>query len=532
MDIKSVIQGLTLEEKAGLCSGRDFWHTKAVERLGINSVMMSDGPHGLRKQTGEGDALGITESIKAVCFPTASALASSFDRDLLRLLGETLGDECQAENLAVLLGPGLNIKRSPLCGRNFEYFSEDPYLAGAIASAYIQGLQSKGVASCVKHFACNNQETCRMTSSSEVDERTMHEIYLPAFEAAVKEGKTKSVMCSYNRINGVFAAENRELLTGILRTRWGYEGFVVTDWGGVKDRVKGVAAGLDLEMPGGTGPGTQDKRIIAAVRDGSLDEALLDKAVANMIAFTGWHEQNRRPGVVFDREKDHAVAAQAAKECAVLLKNEGGILPLAKNVKAAFIGDFAKTPRYQGSGSSYVNASRVSNAFECAAALAVSYAQGCRANQPEPDAALEGEAVQAAKSADVAVIFAGLPDNFETEGVDRTTMFLPENQNRLIQAVAEVQPNTVVVLHGGSPFEMPWVDRVPAILNMHLAGEGAGEAAAALLSGDANPSGKLAETWPLKLADNPSYLNFPGEKGFVEYREGIYAGYRYYDKKK
>ena len=353
MNIDKLISELTLEEKAGLCSGSDFWHTKAVERLGIPKAMMCDGPHGLRKQKGEGDHLGINESIEAVCFPTASALAASFDRDLLYQLGEILGDECQAEDVAMLLGPGINIKRSPLCGRNFEYFSEDPYLTGQLATAYVKGLQGKGIAACVKHFAANNQETRRMSGSSQLDERTLHEIYLPAFETVVKDGKTQSIMCSYNQVNGTFSSENKVLLTDILRDKWGYEGFVVTDWGAVKDRVKGLLAGLDLEMPGGAG--VQDHKIVEAVKNGTLEEAILDKAVRNILTFIRNYQNNRKQEFHYDILRDHMHTSDFAKECAVLLKNEHNLLPIAKKAKVAFIGTFAEAPRYQGAGSSFIN---------------------------------------------------------------------------------------------------------------------------------------------------------------------------------
>ena len=529
MNIEEIMKELTLEEKAGLCSGADFWHTKAVERLGIPRAMMCDGPHGLRKQKGEGDHLGIKESIEAVCFPTASALASSYDIDLLNSLGETLGEECQAEDVAMLLGPGLNIKRSPLCGRNFEYFSEDPYLAGQLGAAFVKGIQRKGVAACVKHFAANNQETMRMSSTSQLDERTLHEIYLPAFETVVKEAKTRSVMCSYNKINGTYAAENKTLLTDILREKWGFDGFVVTDWGAAKDRINGLLAGLDLEMPGG--PGTQDSKIVEAVKKGSLEEEVLDQAVRNILKFISDYQSNRNVNSQSDMKKDHILAAEFAKECAVLLKNDQQILPIDKGAKVAFIGQFAMQPRYQGAGSSHINVPHAVSALEAAQHFNIQYAQGYIPTEEGCNEALVEEAVKAAKEAEVAVLFVGLPDAYETEGVDRITMELPENQNHLIEAVAAIQANTVVVLHGGSPVEMPWADKVSSILNMHLGGDNVGTAEIALLFGDANPSGKLAETYPMKLADNPSYLFFPGENGIVEYREGIYVGYRYYDKK-
>ena len=528
MDIESILHQMTLEEKAAFCSGRDFWHTKAIEHVGIPSVMMCDGPHGLRKQEGEGDHLGINVSIETVCYPSAAALASSFDRDVMAKLGEALGKECQAENVGMLLGPGLNIKRSPLCGRNFEYFSEDPYLAGEMGIAYVKALQKEGIAACAKHFACNNQETRRMSGSSQIDERTLHEVYLPAFEAVAKDGKTRSIMCAYNAVNDVFCAENKTLLTDILREQWGYDGFVVTDWGAVKDRAKGIAAGLDLEMPGG--PNATGEEIVKAVREGTLSETDLDKAVLSLLRFVQDTLDQRKPDTVVDREANRTLARKLAAECAVLMKNEGG-LPLKDGQSVAFIGEFAEKPRYQGAGSSHINVPHPVSALEAAGSVATIYARGYDAHSDQTDAALLAEAMEAAKHVDVPVIFAGLPDAFETEGADRDHMRLPDNQNELIAAIAQTNPNTVVVLHGGSPVELPWLGQVSAVLCMYLGGEQVGAATVNLLWGKDNPSGHLAETWPIRLQDNPSYLNFPGEDGIVTYAEGIFVGYRYYDKK-
>ncbi len=529
MDVERILSQMTLEEKAGLCSGQDFWRTKPVERLGVPGVMMCDGPHGLRKQVGEGDHLGINESIETNCYPSASALAASFDREVLRSLGTALGQECQAEDVAMLLGPGLNMKRSPLCGRNFEYFSEDPYLAGELGAAYVQALQAQGVSACVKHFAANNQETRRMSGSSQVDQRTLHEIYLPAFESAVKKGGARGVMCAYNAINDTFCAENKELLTDILRKKWGYRGFVVTDWGAVKDRVKGLLAGLDLEMPGG--PGVQDQKIVDAVKSGALDEAVLDEAAGNVLRFVLESRERRMPETQIDRTAHAALSGALAEKCAVLLKNEDAVLPVGSSAKAAFIGEFAAKPRYQGAGSSHINVPHALSALEAAEGRNVVYAQGYDLHTEEHASELLAQAVETARGADVAVVFAGLPDSFETEGCDRESLAMPANQNALIEAVAAANPNTVVVLHGGSAMELPWLDRVKAVLYVALGGESVGAAAVRLLYGEANPSGKLAETWPKKLADNPSYLNFPGEDGAVTYAEGIFIGYRYYDKK-
>lgn len=528
-DLKKIISEMTLEEKAGMCSGADFWHLKSVERLGIPQVMVSDGPHGLRKQDDSADHLGINDSIKAVCFPTACATACSFDRELLEEMGVALGKECQAENVSVILGPAANIKRSPLCGRNFEYFSEDPYLASQMASSHIKGVESQYVGTSLKHFAANNQEYRRMSCSSEIDERTLREIYLAAFEGAVKEGKPDTVMCSYNRVNGEFASENHQLLTGVLRDEWGFEGYVVSDWGAVNDRVKGLEAGLDLEMP--ASGGDTDKEIVEAVKSGKLKEEVLDTAVERILRIIFRYADHHK-AVEWDKEADHKLAARIAAESMVLLKNEG-ILPLKKQgQKLAFIGKFADKPRYQGGGSSHINSFKVVSALEAVKAYAdVTYAQGYDVKEDVIDEVLEKEAVRAAQEADVAVVFAGLPDAFESEGYDRTHMHMPHCQNHLIEEILKVQKNVVVVLHNGSPVEMPWADEVKGILESYLCGQAVGEAQCALLFGEANPCGKLAETIPYKLSDNPSYLNFPGDGKKVEYKEGVFVGYRYYDTK-
>ena len=530
-DVKTLISQMTLEEKIGLLSGGDFWHTKAIERLGVPAVMLSDGPHGLRKQEADADNLGIHDSIPATCFPSACATASSFDTSLLEHIGDTLGNQCQAEDVSVLLGPGVNIKRSPLCGRNFEYFSEDPYLSGKLAAAFIKGVQKHHVGTSVKHFAGNNQEYKRMSCSSEIDERTLREIYLTAFEIAVKESQPKTVMASYNRINGTYSSENEWLLGKVLRDEWGFEGYVVTDWGAVADRVKGLAAGNDLEMP--SSDGENDKLVIQAVREGRLDEEIVDLAVERILTVMYDYLENREPNAVFDRAADHKKAVEAEKECAVLLENNG-ILPLKQGAKVAYIGAYAANPRFQGGGSSHINASQVSSALASAEEKGrdITYVEGFPGDKDElTDDALKA-AVDTAKNADVAVIFAGLPDSFESEGYDRTHMRMPECQNKLIFAVSEIQPNTVVVLHNGASVECPWAGNVAAVLEMYLGGQGVGEATDALLWGEANPCGRLAETFPIRLEDNPSFLNYPGDGQKVEYREGVYVGYRYYDKKR
>ena len=526
-DIKAILSQLTLEEKAGLCSGLDFWHFKGVERLGVPSVMVSDGPHGLRKQDESGDHLGINDAIRAVCFPPAVLSACSFDRELMERLGDVIGCEAQATDLAVVLGPGVNIKRSPLCGRNFEYYSEDPYLAGEVAAAFIKGVQKHHVGTSIKHFAANNQETRRMTCSSEADERTLREIYLPAFEKAVKEAQPYTVMCSYNRVNGTFASENDWLLNKVLRDEWGFEGLVVSDWGAVNERVKGLAAGLDVEMP--ASGGITDAQIVAAVKDGTLDEAVLDQAAERILTLIFRHAENREQREL-TLEADHGFARKVAQESMVLLKNDG-ILPLKADETVLFVGEYAEKPRYQGGGSSHINSFKVSDALSAAKKLGtVSFAKGFSGAEDVYDETLAAEAIEAAKKADKVVVFAGLPDSFESEGYDRAHMDMPACQNRLIAELAAVNPNLVVVLHNGAPVTLPWLDKARGLLEAYLGGQAGGEAAADILFGVVNPSGKLAETFPVKLSDNPSYLNFGG-KETVEYREGVFVGYRYYDKK-
>lgn len=552
LDVNRILSDMTLEQKASMCSGADFWHTTAIEELGLPEIMVSDGPHGLRKQEEDVDHMGVAESIKAICFPTASAMACSFDRKLLHTVGDALGEECVAEDIAVLLGPGLNMKRSPLCGRNFEYYSEDPYLAGELGTSFIKGVQSHNVGTSLKHFAANNQEWRRMSTTVLTNERTLREIYLSAFEKVVKEAKPWTVMCSYNRINGVYSCENQWLLNDVLREEWGYDGLVMTDWGAMNKRIPALKAGLDLEMP--DCHGETDQQIVAAVKDGSLDESILDQAVLRILKLVNKYVSQKpdtRP--VYDKEAHHDLARKTATESAVLLKNNG-LLPLASNQKIAVIGEFAKTPRIQGGGSSHINCSKIDSALDafkiinelpaqhiCEGGVCrmvpplrydITYASGYLTKEDKTDEKLLQEAINTAKNADVAVVFAGLPDAFEGEGYDRSHMDMPKCQNHLIDCICEVQKNVVVVLHNGSPIRMPWLDKVSAVLEMYLAGQASGSAAVDLLTGRVNPSGKLAETFPLKLEDNPSFLNFPGRRNEVEYSEGIFIGYRYYDKKK
>lgn len=542
LDVKKLVNELTLEEKASLCSGADFWHTKAIDRLNIPAAMVSDGPHGIRKQESLADHMGVAESIKAIGFPTASAMACSFDRDLLHKVGDALGEECVAEDLAVLLGPGINMKRSPICGRNFEYYSEDPVVAGELGAAFVNGVQEHGVGTSLKHFAANNQEWRRMSISAEIDERTLREIYLAAFETVVKKAQPWTIMCSYNRINGVYSCENDWLLNKVLRDEWGFEGLVMTDWGAMNERVPSLKAGLDLEMP--DCHGETDKLIVKAVQSGELEESILDTAVERILTMVDKYLTARKdidpasmvhplPSSVergYDVAAHHALARTTAEQSAVLLKNED-ILPLQKDKKIAFIGEFAKVPRIQGGGSSHINNTSIESALDVAGD-SVSYAQGFHIDEETTDETLLQEAITLAKESDVAVIFAGLPDSFESEGFDRTHLNMPANQNELIARISEVQPNVVVVLHSGSPIAMPWLDKVAGVLQMYLAGQASGGAAVNLLFGDATPCGKLAETFPLHLEDNPSYLNFPGNREKVCYQEGVFIGYRYYDKKK
>lgn len=529
--IRSLIQKLTLEEKVSLCSGSDFWHTKEIERLGIPSVMVSDGPSGLRKQDYEAGENKINTSIKAVCFPTGVSLAASFDPDVAKQVGEAIGDECQAENVAAILGPANNIKRSPLCGRNFEYYSEDPYLSGKIAAGFIKGVQSKGVGTSLKHFCANNQEYRRNSYDSRIDERTLREIYLKAFEIAVKESSPWTVMCAYNLVNGVQMSENKRLLTDILRNEWGFEGLVMSDWGAVRDRVKGIAAGLDLEMP--YSYGAYDRLVVDAVRNGELAESDLNRCVERILKFVYKAIENHDPEAKWNMEEHHLLARNIANECIVLLKNENRILPLKNDEYVLFIGGFAKKPRFQGGGSSHVNCGSIDSVMSAVQWNSrVVYEKGFSASDDSYDESRFNRAVKAAEDADKVVVFAGLPDLYECEGYDRDHMDLPKVQNDLIEAVASVNPHVAVVLENGSPVTMPWVDKVEAIMETYLCGEGVGAATERALYGKSNPSGRLPETFPLRLEDNPSYIDFSGDSTEVLYREGIFTGYRYYTKKK
>lgn len=518
--VAEILQTLTLKEKIALCNGADFWHSKAMPEQGVPAITMSDGPHGVRYQSDAGDMLGVNRSQPATCFPTAVTSGATWDPDLLAAEGEAIGQEGLFYGVDVVLGPGVNIKRNPLCGRNFEYFSEDPCLAGAMGAAWVRGAQSTGIGTSLKHFAANNQEYKRFNGNSQVDERTLREIYLPAFETVVKQAQPETVMCSYPRINGVHASDNHWLLTDVLRREWGFQGMVVTDWGALCNRVKAMHAGCDLSMPGGSN--YMEDWVEAAVQDGSLPESDVDACAARVIALA-LKSQTRPKGKPFDREAHHALARRVAESGAVLLKNEDGILPLqAEDV--VLIGEMARTMRYQGSGSSHINPTRLISL--CEAWPQAPFVPGCdtKGNVTEESLA---QAAAAAKSAKVAVVCAGLPDLYESEGFDRETIAMPEGNVRLIETVAAANPNTVVVLFCGSAVETPWIDRVKAVLYMGLPGQAGGEAAAALLTGTANPGGKLTETWPLSYDQVPSRDTF-GQK-VTRYKEGLYVGYRYYD---
>ena len=526
---EALVGQMTLAEKAEFCSGQDFWHLADLPRLGVDKIMVTDGPHGLRKQAQKADHLGAHRSVAATCFPTASALASSWDTALIERVGEALGQTCVDEEVSVLLGPGLNIKRNPLCGRNFEYFSEDPFLNGHIAASLVRGIQSQGVGACLKHFAVNNQERGRMYMDAIVDDRTLREIYLKGFEIAVKTSRPWTVMCAYNRLNGVYCSEHDWLLNQVLREEWGFDGAVMTDWGATNDRVLGVRAGLDLEMP--NSGGITDDLVAAAVKAGELDEAVLDRAIARNVALSLSAKDRQTPSITADPDVQHELARDTAAQCCVLLKNDDELLPLSTQQSIALIGAFAEKPRFQGAGSSQVRPIQIDT---LAAALAeytelITYAAGYDPVYSEPDQALIDEAVSAAAAAKVAVVFVGLPGIYESEGFDREHMQLPPQHDALIQAVAAANPRTVVVLANGAPVEMPWVDQVSAVLEAYLGGQAAGGGIADVLMGKQNPSGKLAETFAERLADIPSQPWFPGAHRQMQYREGLYVGYRYFD---
>ena len=535
-DPKELLALMTLEEKAAMCDGKDYWHLKGIERLGIPEIMVCDGPHGLRKKDYEKKGSSLSASVPSICFPTAVTTACSWDPDLLEKMGKALGGKCLKEKVGVLLGPGVNMKRSPLCGRNFEYFSEDPVLAGELAASFINGVQSRGVGTSLKHFCANDQESRRMNGDSVVDERALREIYLPAFEIAVKKAQPWTVMNSYNKINGTFGSENAHTQTEILRDDWGFEGAIVTDWGACNNRDDGLAAGNDIEMPSSSGAGT--RKILDAVKSGKISEELLNERVLKILELikkaADGAEKAEKEGFEFDEEKDHLLAKEIAEQSMVLLKNDG-ILPLDKSKKVAVIGEMAKTPRYQGAGSSQINPTHLDGAYDIlvAAGVNATYSQGYErtlAKAKKNPAHIE-EAVAAAKNADTVLLFIGLTEDYESEGFDRTHMKLPDAHIELVKAVSAVNKNIVVILSGGAPVEFDWDnDSVRAILNSYLGGQAGAGAVVDIVLGRVNPSGKLAETYPEKLEDNPSFNNFPGNIATVEYRESVYIGYRYYEK--
>lgn len=526
-----LLEKMTIEEKAAILSGKTVWETRNVDRLGIPSIFCSDGPHGIRKQAGEGDHLGLNESIPATCFPTAATIANSWDESLGEEIGKALGEEANVQNVNVLLGPGLNIKRSPLCGRNFEYFSEDPYLAGKMAASYVRGIQSQGVSACPKHFAVNSQELRRMATDSVVDERTLREIYLTGFEIAVKEGHAKAIMSSYNQVNGEYANENKHLLQDILRDDWGFDGIVITDWGGSNDHVKGVAAGSNLEMPA---PGLGSAReILEAVEQGTLSMKELDSCVDQMLdAILTLSRQEKKTS--FDEDAHHALARKACAQSAVLLKNENKVLPLAPKTKVAVIGDFALSPRYQGAGSSVVNPTKLETIEQVIGDYDVE-CLGCARGYDRAgakDEILKASAVALAKKADVVLYFFGLDELSESEGLDRSHMRIPQNQVELLEAIAQVNTNVVGIISAGASIEMPWHHCCKAILHGYLCGQAGASALLDIVTGKVNPSGRLNETYPLRYEDTPAFRNYPSQQRCSQFRESIYVGYRYYDTSK
>jgi len=544
-----IIEKMTLEQKAAFVSGYDYWHLEEAPELGLPQIMITDGPHGLRKQKGkdyvesEGQkgkgGIGLGNSVPATCFPPAATSSCSWDPDLLVKEGEAMGEECLKEKVSTILGPGTNIKRSPVCGRNFEYFSEDPFLSGKCSAAVINGVQSKGVGTSLKHFCCNSQEAFRMVVDEVVDERAMRELYMTAFEIAIKEAQPWTVMNSYNKINGVYASQNGHIQEEIARGEWGFEGLFVTDWGSSVDRIPGLQNGTDLQMPASGSLNTE--LIIAAVKDGSLDEAILNERVDKVVDFIIKSKPALEKEHTYDIEEHHKIAQEIAEGSMVLLKNDDNILPLKAGQKVAVIGEMAKSPRFQGAGSSVINPTKLDNAYDEMKKLGVdvTYSQGYYKSAPTkkdknrtPEPQLAEEAVEAAKKADVAVVFVGLTEEFEGEGYDRVGIEMPENHNNLVDKIVQANSNTVVVLAGGSVVYMPWADKVKGLLNSGLGGQAGGAAVANILTGAVNPSGKTSETYPVSFEENPTYGNYPGGPVTSEHRESVYIGYRYYDSAK
>ena len=524
MEIEKILNQMTLEDKIALCSGANFWQTKKYEKYGIPSLFMCDGPHGLRKQEDVADMLGVNKSRPATCFPAEVTTAGSWDPELLTEIGAAIGEEAKEQWVGLVLGPGANLKRNPLCGRNFEYFSEDPYLAGKLAAGFIRGAEAQGVGTSLKHFAANSQELSRFNSDSVMDGRTLRELYLTAFEIAVKEGKPSTVMCAYPKLNGTHCSDHKELLTDILRTEWGFDGMVVTDWGAMNDRIEGFRAGCDLNMPGGSD--YMEKEVLQAVKDGTLPERCVNDSARRVLKLVFRAAETLSKNATCDYEAHHALAKRAAAEGAVLLKNEDGILPLQPGAKIAVIGAMAKELRYQGAGSSHINPTKLPQPLELLPGAV--YAPGCDEKGSTTDALLQ-EVQNAARKAETVVVFAGLPAQCESEGFDRDNLKMPEGHRKMIEVAAQANPNTVVVLLCGSVVECPWAEKVKAILYMGLPGQAGGEAIADLLYGRANPGGKLAESWPYRYEDVPSSAIY-GKTTDALYQEGVYVGYRYYDK--
>lgn len=528
MKNKEIIDKMNIEEKVSLCIGDTYWTSKSIERLHIPSIKMSDGPHGLRVQNDKADNLGINESEISICFPALSTIGNSWSKEAAFLLGKSIGEEAKKEKVNIVLGPSINIKRSPLCGRNFEYISEDPYLTGILGMEYVKGLQSQNVGACVKHFAVNNQENRRRTINVVIDERTLREVYLKAFHMIIENAKPWSIMSAYNKVNGEYCSENAYLMDKILRKEWQYKGIVISDWGAENNRISGLNVGHELEMPGGRKNGIEE--IIDAIKTGKLEEIKLDEAVDRIIETTKKIRKNEAC-TEYSQESHHKIALQLAEESIVLLKNGDNILPIKEN-KIALIGDMAKVPRYQGAGSSTINPYKVENAYDNfkEQKIEFEYAKGYERIETEKDKELLKEAIKIAKRNKLVVIFAGLTENYESEGVDRTTLEMPANQNKLIEEISKVNSNVIVVLSNGAPITMPWKEKVKGIMTGYLGGEAGGKAIVNCLLGKINPSGKLAETYPLKIEDTPCFKNYPGTELTVEYKESIYVGYRYYDK--
>lgn len=528
MKYSNIINKMSLEEKAMLCVGADYWHSLELEKYKIPKITMSDGPHGLRVQKTKADNLGINESEISTCFPALSTIGNSWNREMAYKVGKTIGKEARKEEVNIVLGPAINIKRSPLCGRNFEYISEDPYLTGILASKYVEGMQEENVGACVKHFAVNNQENRRRTIDVVIDERTLRETYLKAFQIIIEKSKPWSIMSAYNKVNGQYCSENKHLLKDILRDEWNYEGVVISDWGAENSRVEGLKATHELEMPGGRGNGIEE--IVKAVKQGKIEEQTLDQAIDRIIEIAKRGEKNNKQSE-YEPQKHHEIALEIAEDSIVLLKNKDNILPLKKE-KIALIGDMARVPRYQGAGSSTINPYKIENAYDNLKEnkIEFEYSKGYERIESEQDKLLRDEAVELAKQNEIVVIFAGLTENYESEGVDRDTLNLPENQNKLIEEISKVNKNIIVVLSNGSPVLMPWKDKVKAIITGYIGGEAGGKAIINCLLGKVNPSGKLAETYPKKLEDTPCFKNYPGTELTVEYKEAIYVGYKYYEK--